>query len=319
MKKILKIVAYFGQLPNMWDLYIASLKENEFLNLLFITDIKITKALPHNVSVLNISLKDFFLRVENKLNTTIVDKTPYKICDLKPAMAYIFPEYLEGYEYWAYGDIDIVYGNLKRFLRKPFSMNADVISFREDWLSGPFTIIKNKKLLNELFLKSPDFLKILKLKKYQGFDECGKKYSQLREGYTPEEAYNMKIENDILCWTTLVHRLADNNEILLYTREYIKESLPWGEIIEYRKGKILGAGIIEYALYHFISYKRYQYHFIPQYKKTPDYYFISPTGVYNENQFKWYKIISRWRYIKGAYLTFVKRVKDSYNYRIRKK
>ncbi len=101
--------------------------------------------------------------------------------------------------------------------------------------------------------------------------------------------------------------------------EYIKESLPWGEIIEYKKGKILGAGIIEYALYHFISYKRYQYHFIPQYKKIPSYYFISPTGVYNENQFKWYKIISRWRYIKGAYLTFVKRVKDSYNYRIKKK
>jgi len=316
MKKTLKIIPYFGKLPPMWDLYIESLKKNEFLDVLFITDIIIKTELPPNIRVVNMTLSDYFDRVEKKLNTKVEAKIPYKICELKPAIAYIFSEYLEGYEYWAYGDIDIIYGDLKRFLRKPFSMNADIISFREDWLSGPFTIIKNKKVLNELFLKSPDFFKILKLKKNQHFAECGKKYNLLREGYTPEEAYNMKMENDILCWTTLVHRLADNNEIILYTREYIKESLPWGEIIEYRNGKILCAGIIECALYHFISYKRYKYHFIPQYKKTPDYYFISPTGVYNINQFKWYKIISKWRYFKGAYLTFIKRVKDSYNYRI---
>ena len=190
MKKILKIIPYFGKLPSMWFLYLDSLRRNDFLQVLFITDIKIEHELPKNITILNCSFDDFYKKVEEKLQLKIEAKIPYKICELKPALGYIFSEYLKDYEYWAYGDIDLIYGNLPRFLKKPFAENADIISFREDWLSGAFTIVKNIPQLNELFLQSPDFKKVLNNPKYQNFDECGKKYGKLREGFTPEEAFN---------------------------------------------------------------------------------------------------------------------------------
>jgi len=317
MQKILKIIPYFGKLPQMWDLYVASLAKNDFLHLLFITDIPINKELPANIRVVKMTFDDFYAHVESVLGVKIEAKSPYKICELKPAMAYLFNEYVADYEYWAYGDIDIIYGDLKRFLKKPFAQNADVISFREDWLSGPFTVIKNTKELNELFIQSPDFINILQKEKYMGFDECGKKYYKLREGLTPEEAYKLNLKDDILCWTTLVHRLAENNKINLYTREYIKESLPWREIIEYNNGKIFIAGIIEHAIYHFISYKNNNNHFIPHFDEIPETYYISPTGVYSPKQLKWYKTNTFIRHLKGKFKGFKKRLISSYNFRFK--
>ncbi|MDD3875734.1 MAG: hypothetical protein PHT69_03880 [Bacteroidales bacterium] len=321
LKKTLKIIPYFGKLPPMWPYYLDSLKRNQFLHLLFVTDIVFKDKLPENITILKYSLSDFFQLVENKLKIKISEsaKIPYKICELKPAMGFLFSDYIKDYEYWAYGDIDLIYGNLPRFLKKPFAENADVISFREDWLSGAFTIIKNKPLLNNLFLESSDLEKVINNPKCQNFDECGRKYGFLREGMSPEEALNLKIENDVVCWTTLIHRLADKNEIKLFTREYIKESLPWGEIIDFRNGKIIAAEATEYAIYHFVHHKRFKSHYIPQLKIIPDYYYISPTGIYNKRMLKHYHTIDRYRKFKGFFLTLKQRLIASYNYRIRKK
>lgn len=306
MKRILLIIPYFGRLPAIWSFYLDSLKRNPLLHLLFITDNIINEKLPGNISILQFSLHEFYQFVEDKLKLSIPEsaKRSYKICELKPTFGYLFSDYLKDYEYWAFGDIDLIYGHLPRFLKQPFEENADVISFREDWISGAFTVVKNCKLLNELFFQSPDFYDILKNPVYQFFDECGKKFEYLKYGMSPDEAYKLNIENDILCWTTLVHRLAEKKQINLFIRHYIKESLPHGEIIEFRNGRIVGAEygvhLLEYAIYHFLHYKNSYSHVIPSWQEIPDFYHISLTGIYAQNQMKCYYWINKFRYFRGS-------------------
>ena len=63
-----------------------------------------------------ITFEKLKLIIQNKFDFDIALKAPYKLCDYKPAYGYLFQEYLEGYEYWGYCDVDMIFGNLKRFL-----------------------------------------------------------------------------------------------------------------------------------------------------------------------------------------------------------
>lgn len=289
--------------------------------MLFVTNADIQDPLPSNIRIVKSTPDDFFNNAERLLNIKIAPEAriPYKICDYRPVFAELFSDYLKGYKYWAYGDIDIIYGNLERYLKYPLANNCDVISFREEWLSGAFTVVKNTPLLNKLYLQSPDYISILNINKCVAFDECVRKYDLLREGYTPEEAYQMKLKGDYLCWTTLIYRLEKAGEIKTYYRNKIKESLPFDERLEYRNGKILGdGGFTEIAIYHFVWDKRFKGNIIPQWNKIPDSYYIAHTGIYNENEYKRYGILSFYRKQYGKFRTVVQRMIDSYNYRVKR-
>ena len=41
--------------------------------------------------------------------------TPYKLCDYKPAYGEIFAPELSGYDFWGYGDMDLVFGDLRAY------------------------------------------------------------------------------------------------------------------------------------------------------------------------------------------------------------
>lgn len=319
MEKILKIIPYYGKFPKMWLFYLDSLRRHTFIDVLLVTDIEQKIELPSNIKVLKMTLDQLYNLAEDKLDCKITARTPYKLCDIKPALGVIFQEHTKDYKYWAYGDIDLIYGNLERFLKTPIEQEYDVITFREEWYSGAFTIIKNIPVLNNLALQSPDFIKVLNNIKPFCFDECGRKYQSLREGLTAEEALKLNIPGDVVCWTTLINRLLKDRKIKVFVRNYIKESLPFGEIIEFRDGKIIGSGYTEYPIYHFVWHKKQKCHIIPTWSKIPNFYFLSPTGIYKKEQLKFYFFISNYRKLKGKLLTYKQKIIDSYNYRLRKR
>lgn len=318
MDKIIKIVPYFGKLPNFWPFYLHSVeKQREYLDLLFVTDIDLSKeTLPPNVKIINYSLEEYFKLIEDKFDLNISYRNAYKSCDLKPMLGYIFSEEIRSYSHWAFGDIDIVFGHLHRYLRKPLAEGYDVITFREDWVSGAFTVIKNTQQNNELFKDSPDYKEVLLNSRSFAFDECCSKYSYLREGYTTEEAFNMHLPGDIICYSTLINRAANANKIKLYKRYYVKESLPFNEILEYKNGRIIGGGGQEFVLYHFVYQKQFKKNILPKWKVVPDYYYITTTGLYSEAEFKWYWLIKAKRTLLGFITEGKKKVSDSLKHRM---
>ena len=74
----------------------------------------------------------------------------YKLCDYRPLYGYIFQEYIEGYDYWGYCDIDTVLGDISSFLIRNNYTCYDRIGEK-----GHFTIYRNTKKCRELFTQYP--------------------------------------------------------------------------------------------------------------------------------------------------------------------
>lgn len=174
MKKneILMIMPYFGTLPKWIDLYLYSCTKNSFVDFLFITDCKDMKIPPcKNIKVVFETFGDYCRKVSNKLSINFYPKSPYKICDLRPFFAVIHQEYLKDYEFWGYGDIDLVYGNLRLLLTPHRLKRYDVITSHSDRLAGHFTVVRKDSRYSRFCYNIKEWEKHLESDKGMGLDE----------------------------------------------------------------------------------------------------------------------------------------------------
>lgn len=58
-------------------------------------------------------------------------QSPYFIVEFKPALGWLFREYLTDYSHWAFGDLDVVFGDMRNGWLEPFELRTfDIITFR---------------------------------------------------------------------------------------------------------------------------------------------------------------------------------------------
>lgn len=58
-------------------------------------------------------------------------QSPYFIVEFKPALGWLFREYLREYSHWAFGDLDVLFGNLRNGWLEPDELkDFDIITFR---------------------------------------------------------------------------------------------------------------------------------------------------------------------------------------------
>ena len=148
---IVLIIPYFGKLPEWIILF---LKSCEYLDgkidFLFFTDDENISCInrPSNVKYYVVSFDLLVKYIETKGLGVL--SSAYKLCDYKPLYGYIFQEYIEGYDYWGYCDIDTVLGDISSFLIKNNYTCYDRIGEK-----GHFTIYRNTKECRELFTQYP--------------------------------------------------------------------------------------------------------------------------------------------------------------------
>lgn len=146
MKKILIIVPYFGELPQFYRLWLKSVEYNETIDFLLITDNKLNNV-PNNIKIVNMSFDDIKNKIQSVFNFKINLKKPYEICSYKPAYGIIFKEYIKDYDFWGYCDVDLIFGNIRKFITE------DILNNYEKILShGHFTLYKNSDKMNKLFM-----------------------------------------------------------------------------------------------------------------------------------------------------------------------
>ena len=160
---------YFGNLPNNFKLWLKSCSYNKDFKFIVFTNDLVDYVIPDNVEIFNLSFDDFKGKIQEKFNFNISLESPYKLCDFKPVYGYVFANLLNNCEYWGYCDMDVVFGNLKKFLPKE---KYDKISYL-----GHFCLYKNTKFIRECF-KIKNFSKInyqdiLSSPIHFGFDEIG--------------------------------------------------------------------------------------------------------------------------------------------------
>ena len=178
----------------------------------------------------------------------------YKLCDLKPMYGVLFEEELRGYDYWAFGDCDLMYGRqIDAWIGKAVAGGYDVATVQRDFVAGPFTLVRNCETCNRLFEKAADWREILLRPKTMGFDELGEDWFRKRVfGRQPLERLRAEQSSfSSVCW-----RERDAGRLRLLSEEVICEAaLKRGERAECRPDGALTVGGREVPLYHFISAK----------------------------------------------------------------
>lgn len=156
MKKIKFINCYFGEWPVWFDGFLLSCKYNKNIDWLFFTDCKIPKNYPSNVKFVKCSMNYLSKLATKKVKFKVKIKRPYKFCDLKPAYGLVFEDYLKNYDFWGMCDIDIIFGDIKKFVTDDMLDKYDVISSRKENISGHFSLFRNNDEINNIFPSLPN-------------------------------------------------------------------------------------------------------------------------------------------------------------------
>lgn len=145
MKKIIILFPYFGSLPPHYKMWRTSALRNQSIDYMFFTDADIEPA--NNIIVHKMQFTYFQQQVQKVFNFPIVLDRPYKLCEYKQAYGFILQEYIKDYDFWGYGDLDLVYGDIRAFL------TDDVLKYKFLLGWGHLTFLHNDEDTNTYFMK----------------------------------------------------------------------------------------------------------------------------------------------------------------------
>lgn len=140
--KFVLIVPYFGKWPDYLPLFLFSVSHNPFIDVLFYTDCGLPESYPSNVIFKEITFEQYCCNVSRALGLHFHPCKAYKLCDLKPFYGSIHAEDIGSYEFWGFGDIDVVWGDMS--ILKRISKDKDLITFYASQIAGPLTFIRLK-------------------------------------------------------------------------------------------------------------------------------------------------------------------------------
>lgn len=146
MKSIAYVLPYFGKFPKGFELFLLSCKNNSTIDWLIFTDDKTKYDYPSNVKVTYYTFEEIKDKVQKNFNFKIVLDKPYKFCDYKPAYGEIFSEELKGYDFWGMCDLDLAWGDIRKFITDDLLNKYERIGFL-----GHSTIYKNTTEVNSRY------------------------------------------------------------------------------------------------------------------------------------------------------------------------
>lgn len=146
MKSIAVIMPYFGILPAQFNMWLHSAMYNASVDFLIFTDNKLNST--GNIKVYNMTFEEFASIIQEAFDFPIVLNRPYKLCEYKPVYGYALQKYIKGYDYWGFGDMDLVYGDIRAFITDEI---LDKYKMFLGW--GHFTLFKNDDETNRYFME----------------------------------------------------------------------------------------------------------------------------------------------------------------------
>jgi hypothetical protein len=273
------ILPYYGTLPAYFKIWISSCKRNPTVDFILVTDLQIPDELPSNVKVHFKSKRQLTAELGSLIGVEVNLQNPYKLCDFKPSYGHLFESLIKDYDYWGYGDLDVIYGDLDTLVVKNLGAH-DVISFREKWMSGSLAILKNKPTVSKLYLLSKHLEKVFKTPECLSFDEVSNDWNLMANGVDPcSDGWSLDH------FTGIVLRQTELGRISSHFEKKIKESIPKGDWIKVSDHGITDCSLKEYVLYHYITEKKTKVFGFPSWQTIPGRYHIDESGFYTEDQF----------------------------------
>ena len=215
-------IPYFGQWPEWFDLYLYSC-ENVQLDFQFFTDCKIPEEHPDNVRFIATSFKEYD-QVSKSLKIDFHPSSAYKLCDLKPFYGFIHKDLASKYDFWGFGDIDLIYGNMEELLSDRMLGRFDVITTHSDRIAGHFCIFRTGSRIAEKCFGIKDWQKKLMDDCHRNIDEADLTlaiYPEIRFSYKLFRLFErMGIRTDMNSFLDKVNPIFCNRLTHRHFKEY---------------------------------------------------------------------------------------------------
>lgn len=171
----------------MFEVWKRSCEKNAEFDFLVFTDQEIN-CTGKNMHIHHCRLQDIKKLAESKLNIgKIALDSAYKLCDYKPMYGLIFSDYLRKYDFWGMCDMDMVFGNLRKYI------TDDILAkYEKIYQLGHLTLYRNNDAVNNRFKSEGfcDWKYVVKTEKHCRLCERGmmEKYEKLGiEAYTSRD------------------------------------------------------------------------------------------------------------------------------------
>lgn len=221
-----------------------------------------------------------------------------KLCDIKPMYGHVFEDYLQSYEFWGFGDIDLVYGDLRKLLTKAEVAGADVISCRRAWLSGSLCILRNSPAITRLYRTGRKWREVVGSEGHILWDELGGMYYRQRDEGVPFEKLGASHES----FSLLVHRAQTVGVLNVWSEDVAREYLSMTDrLVRTSEGIIDCKTGQEYAFYHMVINKR-RWFSVDEGAIPPEEYFITATGMYDTQTYgsMRQRVVAAQRFLRGT-------------------
>ena len=204
MKSIIYIILYFGKLPDNFALYLQSCAFNNDVDWLMFTDDETEYNYPPNFKVIYTDFDDIKNKINSNFEFNICLEYPYKLCTYKPAYGQIFKEYIKDYDFWGYCDIDMLWGDIRKFYTDDVLERYDKIGWQ-----GHSTIYRNREDINKRYLLKVNGVELFKeeaqITPVKCFDESGmdkiykannwEYYQKVDFAHLSAEEYNFRLKH----------------------------------------------------------------------------------------------------------------------------
>ena len=289
MNKIALIIPYFTVYPPIWlNLNFYSCSKQSNIDFIYFTDCDEIIHLASkysNIICHKISFEEYCDNVSKRLKVDFHPEHAYKLCDLKPFYGFIHEDILKQYDFWGYGDNDLVYGNLEVLTSDNMLNSYDVITTMSERIAGHFSIFRNNEEYRLLPFKCSRWKEQLLYAEHVGFDE-----SDWVRLVLPEKRFLTALYKG-LCkecmsygkWVELTCRLYSNKGERKFTKEMFTTPIPKdGDVWTYdnKTGKIIAPDGRELPYLHFLFFKKTKYLETDKYWKD-DYWNIDKNSDFN--------------------------------------
>ena len=150
--------------------FLLSCRTNADVQWIIYTDVDVAGPVPPNITIKPTTVADLNQRCSERLGTNI-DIQRRKLCDLKITYGIVFADDLAPFDFWGCSDLDIIWGDIRRFATDARLRELDIFSSRKEKLSGHCTFYRNTAEVNRLFERIPNVRALLATSHYEHLDE----------------------------------------------------------------------------------------------------------------------------------------------------
>jgi hypothetical protein len=170
-KPLILFVQWFGPWPEWIDFFVESCRWNTDIDWLIFTDQDPPENTAPNVGYRKVGFAAHVARIYDAIGIPLPPIKPYKLCDLKPTLGFVFADEAAGYANYGHADLDQIFGDIRAVYTDALLARYAAISTHADRMSGHLTVLRNTPFNRTAFRRIRSWRRKLATPQHFGIDE----------------------------------------------------------------------------------------------------------------------------------------------------